>query len=87
MPILIIDGVDECDDNNEGIDTQRRIITLISKLILEFNIPIRFMVASPPEFWIQDLFATSLLSKITCSRSLQDNFTADGVRFYNLFDG
>ena len=50
--IIIIDGLDECEDFN----SQRDILTLISKVTLDPGIAIRFIIASRPEHQICDIF-------------------------------
>lgn len=75
-PTIIIDGLDECADS-EGLDTHRTIINLIAKSVLDYNIPLRFMIACRPESWIRDTFEASPLSEITLSLSLRDDVDAD----------
>lgn len=74
-PTIIIDGLDECADN-DGLDTQRTIISLIAKSIL-IDIPLRFIIACRPESWIRDAFETSPLPDITLPLSLRDDADAD----------
>jgi hypothetical protein len=50
--IIIIDGLDECEDFN----SQRDILTLIAQVTLDPDIAIRFIVASRPEHQICDMF-------------------------------
>ncbi|KIM40510.1 hypothetical protein M413DRAFT_445959 [Hebeloma cylindrosporum] len=51
-PVIIIDGLDECD----GSDAQRDILTLISQVSLIPEITIRFIIASRPEYQITHMF-------------------------------
>jgi len=50
--IIIIDGLDECEDFN----SQRDILTLIGQVTMDPNVPIRFIIASRPEHQICDMF-------------------------------
>jgi len=50
--IIIIDGVDECEDFN----SQRNILTLIGEVTMDPNVAIRFIIASRPEHQICDMF-------------------------------
>jgi len=50
--IIIIDGLDECEDFN----SQRDILTLISQVAMDPDIAIQFIIASRPEHQICDLF-------------------------------
>ena len=58
--IIIIDGLDECEDFN----SQRAILELIAQVAMDFDVAIRFIVASRPEYQICDMFNKEpLLSK------------------------
>jgi len=50
--IIIIDGLDECEDFN----SQRDILTLIGQVTLDPDVGIRFIIASRPEHQICDMF-------------------------------
>jgi len=50
--IIIIDGLDEC----EAFDSQRDILALIGQVTMDPNVPIRFIIASRPEYQICDMF-------------------------------
>jgi len=52
FPIIIIDGLDEC----ENFDSQRAILSLIAQVAMDFDVVIRFIVASRPEYQICDMF-------------------------------
>ena len=52
FPIIIIDGLDECED----FDSQRAILSLIAQVAMDFDVVIRFIVASRPEYQICDIF-------------------------------
>jgi len=59
--IIIIDGLDECEDPK----SQRDILTLIGQVTLDPDIAIRFIIASRPEYHICDMFKKEPL----CSRT------------------
>lgn len=67
-PTIIVDGLDEC----AGSDIQIAILNLISLSIMEHAIPIRFMIASRSEYWIEDMFKSSPLAANTRTLSLYD---------------
>jgi hypothetical protein len=50
--IIIIDGLDECEDLN----SQRDILALIGQVTMDPNVAIRFIIASRPEYQIGDMF-------------------------------
>ncbi|KAF9528329.1 hypothetical protein CPB83DRAFT_342643 [Crepidotus variabilis] len=78
MVYVILDGLDEC-----GVEEQQiQIIQLIQAIVTEQHLPIRFLVASRPESWIQTTIllppATSLLTIF-----LNQDEEADGdIRLY-----
>lgn len=70
---LIIDGLDEC----EGEDTQCEIISLLAQLARQSSLPLRFLVFSRPESWIQDEFASDQVSPLTYKISLRQTAESD----------
>ncbi|KAJ7883120.1 hypothetical protein B0H13DRAFT_1537646, partial [Mycena leptocephala] len=50
--LVIIDGLDECN----GKQMQSRIVTKIFRMLLENNLPIRFLICSRPEPHIREAF-------------------------------
>lgn len=50
--LVIIDGLDECD----GDDNQPRLISLIANLFFDHNLPLTFIIASRPEPHIANFF-------------------------------
>ena len=50
--IIILDGLDECEDFN----SQRDILTLIGQVTMDLNVAIRFIISSRPEHQIYDMF-------------------------------
>ncbi|KAJ7432549.1 hypothetical protein B0H11DRAFT_793492 [Mycena galericulata] len=50
--LVIIDGLDECD----GKPMQKRIVTMIFRMLVENHLPIRFLICSRPEPNIRETF-------------------------------
>ncbi|KAM6491556.1 hypothetical protein JOM56_012948 [Amanita muscaria] len=50
-PVVIIDGVDECFDE----ELQRRILSVIGDAIKDLRIPLRFLIVSRPEALIEEI--------------------------------
>ncbi|PPQ83725.1 hypothetical protein CVT25_006129 [Psilocybe cyanescens] len=69
-PTIIIDGLDECAGSKR---MQSKILSLLSKAIIEHNIPIRFLIVSRPEYWISGSFEIGSLVHVTKLLSLRDN--------------
>jgi hypothetical protein len=68
-PTILIDGLDEC----QGSDTQRAILKLIANAKTAAGVPLRFLIASRPEFWIRDEFDRQPLFDITQRLGLTDS--------------
>jgi hypothetical protein len=71
--IIIIDGLDECED----FDSQRAILSLIAQVALDFDVVIRFIVASRPEYQICDMFNKEPLFSKTRRLILDDELEYD----------
>lgn len=85
-PVLVIDGLDECAEVDGS--TQSEIIALTAKYTIEYNLPLRFLFASRPEWWIRGAFeAPSLTSTTLLSLSLRDDQDADKDIKKYLIDG
>ncbi|KDR84602.1 hypothetical protein GALMADRAFT_20283, partial [Galerina marginata CBS 339.88] len=67
-PTILIDGLDEC----QGSDTQRAILNLISNARTVAGVPLRFLIASRPEYRIRDTFDRSPLFDMTQRVDLSD---------------
>ena len=72
--IIIIDGLDECEDFN----SQRDILTLIGQATLDPNIAIRFIIASCPEYQICDMFNKGPLFSKTRHLVLDEGYNTAG---------
>jgi hypothetical protein len=77
--IIIIDGLDECEDFN----SQRDILTLIGQVTMDPNVAIRFIIASRPEYQIGDMFNKEPLFSRTRRLILDDEYdTAADIERY-----
>jgi hypothetical protein len=77
--IIIIDGLDECEDLN----SQRDILTLIGQVALDPDIAIRFIIASRPEHQICDMFNKKPLFSRTRRLVLDEGYdTAADIERY-----
>ncbi|PPQ88925.1 hypothetical protein CVT25_009223, partial [Psilocybe cyanescens] len=73
-PTIIIDGLDECADST----TQKNILSLISYHIRHHKLPLRFLIASRPEYWIRDAFEVATIHDLTLPISLNEIGDANG---------
>jgi len=77
--IIIIDGLDECEDFN----SQRDILTLIGQVTMDPDITIQFIIASRPEHQICDMFNKEPLFSRTRSLVLDKEYdTAADIEWY-----
>ncbi|KAJ7262587.1 hypothetical protein C8J57DRAFT_454824 [Mycena rebaudengoi] len=75
-PILIIDGLDEC----EGHQAQQEILHLISNTIHQHFPPLRFLIASRPEPHIRETFEASFFEGLHHTYDVQQS--REDVRKY-----
>ena len=81
FPIIIIDGLDEC----EGLDSQCDILSLISQVSMDPSIPVRFIIASRPEHQICSTFNKEPLFSMTRRLVLDDEYdSASDIERYLL---
>ncbi|KAJ6529472.1 hypothetical protein DFH09DRAFT_934768, partial [Mycena vulgaris] len=73
--VVVIDGLDECDDYN----IQEEILCSIGRAINGHQLPFRFLLASRPEPHIREVF-TGVLNRIHCPVNIEESF--DDVRRY-----
>ncbi|KAK1223831.1 hypothetical protein PQX77_013285 [Marasmius sp. AFHP31] len=80
--IVIIDGLDECGDE----DTQLRILSIIQSAYQQApHFPLRFLICSRPESWIQEAFADDPLLQLSKRIILDDSLVArEDTRKYYL---
>jgi len=78
--IIIIDGLDECEDFN----SQRNILTLIGQVTMDPDIAIRFIIASRPEHQICGMFNKEPLFSRTRRLVLDEGYdtAADIERYF-----
>ncbi|KAK1217732.1 hypothetical protein PQX77_019604 [Marasmius sp. AFHP31] len=79
--LVIIDGLDECGDER----TQQRVLSMIQSAFLASpNLPLRFLICSRPEAWLQEAFANDSLSKLSKSIPLTNDFkpAEDIMKYY-----
>ncbi|KIM40511.1 hypothetical protein M413DRAFT_445960 [Hebeloma cylindrosporum] len=69
-PVIIIDGLDECD----GYEAQHDILSLISQASTIPEITIRFIIASRPEYQITHMFNKEPLLKIARRLVLDEDY-------------
>jgi hypothetical protein len=79
FPIIIIDGLDECD----RVDSPCDILSLISQVSMDPGLPIRFIIASRPEHQICSMFSEEPLSSMTRRLILDDEYdSATDIEWY-----
>ncbi|KAK1231217.1 hypothetical protein PQX77_005673 [Marasmius sp. AFHP31] len=80
--VIVIDGLDECGDEK----TQLRILTIIQSAFQHVpHLPLRFLICSRPESWIQEAFSDEPLSQLTKTIILDDSLEArHDIRQYYL---
>ncbi|KDR71958.1 hypothetical protein GALMADRAFT_30531, partial [Galerina marginata CBS 339.88] len=71
--LIILDGLDECGTP----DIQRYILTVISRSVHKFRIPLFFIIASRPEQAIRDSFNNQPLFDITTRLTLDETYSPD----------
>ncbi|KAK1215071.1 hypothetical protein PQX77_022338 [Marasmius sp. AFHP31] len=79
--LVIIDGLDECGDEQ----TQRRVLSMIqSAFHSTSHSSLRFLVCSRPEAWLQEAFADASLSELSKIILLNDQFrpAKDIMKYY-----
>ncbi|KAJ7797434.1 hypothetical protein B0H13DRAFT_718487 [Mycena leptocephala] len=77
MLVVVIDGLDECEDQK----VQQEILCLIGRAVTEQQLPLRFLIASRPESHIREIF-TGMLNNIHCPVNVHQSF--DDVKKYLL---
>ncbi|KAL0063377.1 hypothetical protein AAF712_009686, partial [Marasmius tenuissimus] len=78
--LVIMDGLDECGDE----PTQQRILSMIQFAFHNSpHLPLRFLICSRPEAWLQEAFADDSLSRLSKSISLTNDFNpAEDILYY-----
>ncbi|KAJ7450119.1 hypothetical protein FB451DRAFT_1146411 [Mycena latifolia] len=79
MPVIVIDGLDECADHR----VQQQILHLFIDAICNHHLPIRLLVASRPEPHIRKIIEAPEASAICCHSLLTANDSArEDIRIY-----
>ncbi|KAJ8090508.1 hypothetical protein PM082_002396 [Marasmius tenuissimus] len=78
--LVIIDGLDECGDE----PTQQRVLSMIQSAFHSSpHLPMRFLICSRPEAWLQEAFADDSLSRLSKSIPLTNDFNpAEDILYY-----
>ncbi|KAK1215682.1 hypothetical protein PQX77_021687 [Marasmius sp. AFHP31] len=78
--VVVIDGLDECGDE----DDQLRILSIIQSAYQQApHLPLRFLICSRPESWLQEAFADESLFQLSKMIILDDSFAAhEDIRRY-----
>ncbi|KAK1226478.1 hypothetical protein PQX77_010562 [Marasmius sp. AFHP31] len=79
--LVIIDGLDECGDE----ETQIRILSIVRSALEQVpHFPLRFLISSRPEAWIQEAFATEGLGRLSKGIVLDEALESDRdiMRYY-----
>ncbi|KIM44301.1 hypothetical protein M413DRAFT_38244, partial [Hebeloma cylindrosporum] len=78
-PIIIIDGLDECENH----ESQRDILSLVSRVSRDPSVPIRFIIASRPEYQICSVFNQESLLSTTRRLVLDEEYdSASDIELY-----
>ncbi|KAK1226460.1 hypothetical protein PQX77_010544 [Marasmius sp. AFHP31] len=82
--LVIIDGLDECGDEQ----TQQRVLsTILSSYQQSPRSPLRYLICSRPEAWIQEVFKAEDVIRITECVMLNDSFMPDrDIKRYYLHE-
>ncbi|KAJ7478124.1 hypothetical protein FB451DRAFT_181850 [Mycena latifolia] len=79
MPVIVLDGLDECADHK----VQQQILRLFIDAIRDHHLPIRLLVASRPEPRIREILEREVTSAICCHYLLPvDNSARQDIRIY-----
>ncbi|KAK1223835.1 hypothetical protein PQX77_013277, partial [Marasmius sp. AFHP31] len=78
--IVVLDGLDECGDE----EAQSRILDIIQSAYQQASdFPLRFLICSRPESWIQEAFADQRLLRLSKTVILNDSLAAcEDIRRY-----
>ncbi|KDR74794.1 hypothetical protein GALMADRAFT_27789, partial [Galerina marginata CBS 339.88] len=77
--VIVIDGLDECEDRN----SQVKILAAISKSLQQHHLPLIFLIASRPEPDIRGAFAFEYLSQVSTQNPLDDDYlSSEDIRLF-----
>ncbi|KAJ6528863.1 hypothetical protein B0H19DRAFT_897730, partial [Mycena capillaripes] len=72
IPVIVLDGLDECDGNK----VQQQILTLFIDAILSRYLPVQLLIASRPESHLREVFAEERMKRICRFYELSEDHTA-----------
>ena len=72
-PLIVIDGLDECLDE----DSQTNLVQLLSSSVARYQLPLKFLMVSRPEFHIKSAVAIAGEQSILSHLELNDDFLPD----------
>ena len=81
-PLIVIDGLDECLDK----DSQTNLVQLLSSSVARYQLPLKFLIVSRPEFHIKSAIAIASEQSIVSHLELNNDFLPDDDIRYFLTD-
>ena len=81
-PLILIDGLDECLDE----DSQTNLIQLLSSSVSRYQLPLKFLIVSRPELHIKSAVAIAGEQSIVSHLELNNDFLPDDDIRYFLID-
>ena len=72
-PLIVIDGLDECLDK----DSQTNLVQLLSSSVARYQLPLKFLIVSRPEFHIKSAIAIAGEQSIVSHLELNNDFLPD----------
>ncbi|KIM44198.1 hypothetical protein M413DRAFT_25649 [Hebeloma cylindrosporum] len=72
-PLILIDGLDECLDK----DAQTNLIQLLSSSVAQYQLPLKFLLASRPELHIKSAISSASKRSTISHLELNDDFAPD----------
>ena len=72
-PLIVIDGLDECLDR----DHQTNLVQLLSSAVARYQLPLKFLIVSRPEFHIKSAVAIAGEQSVISYLELNDDFLPD----------
>ncbi|KAF8182112.1 hypothetical protein K438DRAFT_1840332 [Mycena galopus ATCC 62051] len=69
-PILLVDGLDECDTHQAQVE----ILRMLGSIVQQHRTTFRFLIASRPEAYIRDIFEEPLFDGIHDSLNVEQSF-------------
>ena len=78
-PLIVIDGLDECLDK----DSQTNLVQLLSSSVAQYQLPLKFLIVSRPEFHIKSAVAIAGEQSIVSHLELNNDFLPeDDIRSF-----